>query len=62
MKLKRSDMRVFDDAFDMHSGYVPDFSDRPMAEFFEGEFGIETYQQKYGFNGTSKAKHLWAFI
>lgn len=62
MKLKRSDMRTFDDTFDMHSGYVLDFSDRTMAEFFEDEFGIEIYQQKYGFNGTSKAKHLRAFI
>lgn len=62
VSLKRSEMRVFDDAFDMHSGYVLNFSDRTMAEFFEDEFGIEIYQQKYAFNGTSKAKHLRAFI
>lgn len=62
VSLKRSDMRVFDDAFDMHSGYVLDFSDRTMAEFFEDEFGIEIYQEKYRFNGSSKAKHLRAFI
>ena len=57
VSLKRSEMRVFDDAFDMTSGYVLDFSDRTMAEFFEDEFGIEIYQEKYRFNGTSKAKH-----
>lgn len=55
-------MRIFDDAFDMHGGYVLNFSDRTMAEFFEDEFGIEIYQDKYAFNGSSKAKHLRAFI
>jgi hypothetical protein len=62
VSLKRSEMRVFEDAFDMHSGYVLDFSDRTMTEFFEGEFGIDIYQEKYRFNGSSKAKHLRAFI
>jgi hypothetical protein len=45
--LKRSEMRIFDDAFDMHGGYVLDFSDRTLAEFFEDEFGVEIYQEKY---------------
>ncbi|KRA98164.1 hypothetical protein ASD83_14035 [Devosia sp. Root685] len=39
-----------------------DFSDRTIAEFFEDEFGIEIYQERYGFNGTSKARHVRAFI
>lgn len=60
--LKRSDMRIFDAAFDMHQGYVLNFSNRTMAEFFEDEFGIEIYQEKYGFNGSSKAKYLRTFI
>lgn len=55
-------MRIIDDAFDMHNGYVLNFSDRTFAEFFEDEFGIEIYTQKYAFNGTSKAKHLRAFV
>jgi len=55
-------MRVLDDAFDMHGGYVLDFSDRTMREFFDDEFKIEIYQEKYRFNGSSKAKHLRAFI
>ena len=62
VSLKRSDWRIFDDAFDMRSGYVLDFSNFTMAEFFEDEFGIKIYQEKYSFNGTSKAKHLRAFI
>lgn len=60
--LKRSEMRIIDDAFDMHGGYVLNFSDRTFAEFFEDEFGIEIYTEKYAFNGGSKAKHLRAFI
>jgi hypothetical protein len=61
-KLKHLDMRVFDDAFDMRGGYVLDFSNRTFAEFFEDEFGIDIYDDKYGFWGSSKANHLRAFI
>lgn len=61
-KLKHSEMRILDDAFSMHGGYVLDFSDRTMREFFEEELGIEIYQEKYSFNGSSKAKHLRAFV
>lgn len=60
--LKRSDVRIFDDAFQMHSGYVLDFSDRTFAEFFEEEFGIEIYQEAFRHHGPSKAKHLRCFI
>jgi hypothetical protein len=60
--LKHSEMRVLDDAFDMHGGYVLNFSDRTMREFFDDEFKIEIYQAKYQFNGSSKAKHLRAFV
>lgn len=60
--LSRSEMCIFDDAFDMRRGYVLNFSDRTMAEFFEEKFGFEIYQDKYAFNGSSKAKHLRAFI
>ncbi|MGD9981277.1 MAG: abortive infection family protein [Hyphomonadaceae bacterium] len=62
VKLKRSEARTIDEALDMTSGYVLNFSDRTIAEFFEDEFGIEIYDEKYSFNGTSKAKRLRAFI
>lgn len=61
-RIKRSDMRVIDDAFNMHGGYVLDFTDRTFAEFFEDELGIQIYNNKYSFNGSSKAKHLRAFV
>jgi hypothetical protein len=55
-------MRVIDDALAMGSGYVLDFSDRTFSEFFDDEFGITIYCEKYNFNGSSKAKHMRAFI
>ena len=61
MQLKHSEKRIFEDALDMGSGYVLNFSDRTFAEFFDDQ-GITIYQEKYGFNGTSKAKHMRAFI
>lgn len=60
--LKRSDMRVLDDAFEMHQGYVLNFSDSTFAEFFEDELGIDIDDDKYRINGSSKAKRLRAFI
>src|SRR3954471_2201483 len=62
IKLTHAEMRVLDDALDMGGGYVLNFSDRTMAEFFDDEFGITIHQEKYAFNGTSKAKHVRAFV
>jgi len=61
-KLKHTDMRAIEDAFEMHSGYVLDFSDRTFFGYFDDEFGIDIADAKYCFNGTSKAKRLRAFI
>ena len=62
VQLKRTEMRVIEDAFRMRSGYVLNFSDRTFAEFFEDEFGIGIYDEKYAFNGSSKANRLRAFV
>lgn len=60
--LKHSEMRIIDDALAMGDGYVLDFSDRTFAEFFDDEFGITIYCDKYDFKGRSKAKHVRAFV
>jgi hypothetical protein len=44
------------------SGYVLDFSNPTFSEFFEDEFTINIYQDKYAVRGSSKANHLRAFI
>jgi hypothetical protein len=61
MQLKHGERQTIEDALDMGSGYVLNFSDRTFANFFDDQ-GITIYQEKYGFNGTSKAKHMRAFI
>ena len=59
--LKHGEKRIFEDALDMSRGYVLNFSDRTFAEFFDDQ-GITIYQERYGINGTSKAKHMRAFV
>jgi hypothetical protein len=61
VQLKHSERRILEDALGMGSGYVLNFSDRTFAEFFDDQ-GITIYQEKYAFNGSSKAKHMRAFI
>ena len=51
----------FEDIFGMASGYVLNFSDKRFAAFFREEVGIDIYDQRYAYNGTSKAKRLRAF-
>ena len=61
VKLKHGEKRILEDALDMGSGYVLDFYDRTFAEFFDDQ-AITIYQERYAFNGASKAKHMRAFI
>ncbi len=61
-KLKGSEIRTIDKIFEMSDGYLLDFSDRTMAEYFEDEFSIDITQEKYQINGGSKAKRLRSFI
>lgn len=61
VNLKNSEMRIIDDAF-IGGDYVLDFSNRTFSEFFEDEFGLDIYDEKYGFLGTSKGNHLRALV
>lgn len=62
VSLKRTELRTLDKLFDMKGGYVLDFSNSTMADWFADEFSIDIYSEKYAFNGTSKARHLRAFL
>jgi hypothetical protein len=62
VQIKRSEMRQLDDAFGMGSGYVLDFSDRTMSEWFEDELRIDIDHPRYKARGTSKANRLRCFI
>jgi hypothetical protein len=60
--LKGGEKRIVEEIFQMGDGYVLDFSNNSMADFFEDELRINIYQERYAFIGTSKANHMRAFI
>lgn len=62
--LKRSQIRAIEEAmaYPRGFGYVLDFSDRTMEEFFEDEFGVEIYAEENLANGSSKRKCLTTFL
>lgn len=62
--LKRSQVRFIEEtmAFPNGFGYVLDFSDRTISEFFEDEFAIDFDDAKYSGNGTSKRNRLTTLI
>jgi hypothetical protein len=62
VQIKRSEMRQIDQVFGMEGGYVLDFSNRTFSEFFEDEFRINIYDDKYQVRGGSKANLLRGFI
>lgn len=60
--IKRTEYRIIDDAFGMHTGYVLDFSNRTLSEWFEDEFDIDIYADRYAVRGNSKANRIRAFV
>jgi hypothetical protein len=62
--LKRNQIRAVEEAmaYPRGFGYVLDFSDRTMEEFFADEFGIEIYAEEYQVNGSSKRNCLTTFL
>jgi len=60
--IKAAEMRVIDRVLEMEGGYVLDFSDRTIAEFFLDELNIDFNDPRFAVNGTSKAKRLRAFL
>ena len=61
-KIKHSEMRLINRVFETDPGYLLDFSDRTMAEFFDDEFGLDLAVGRYTVNGGSKMKRLRTFI
>jgi hypothetical protein len=55
-------MQIIDKIFAMESGYVLDFSDRTMAQFFAEELNIDIDHPRYKDDGASKAKRLRCFL
>ena len=59
--LKPVEKKYFEDIFGMGSGYVLDYTNDTFAELFRNTVGIDIYDNKYAFNGESKAKRLRVF-
>lgn len=53
---------VFDRIFHSGGGYVLDFSDRTMAEWFNESVDLDIFQESFQVDGTSKGKTLRGFV
>ena len=56
--IRSLDMQIIDKIFQMEGGYVLDFSDRTMTQFFAEELNIDIDHPQYRDDGTSKAKQF----
>lgn len=61
-QLRPIELKLVDELFGMSSGYVLDFSNSTFADFFRREVGLDIYDEAYAIYGTSKGKHLRAFL
>ena len=59
--LKTTNKQILEKLFKMESGYVLDFSDRTIKEFFEDEIGINFFDEKYNYATGSKANRMRGF-
>lgn len=53
---------VFDQIFHSGGGYVLDFSNPTMAEWFEENFDVQIFQERFQVDGASKGKTLRCFV
>lgn len=61
-RLPTKSRTVFDRIFHSGGGYVLDFSDRTMAEWFEETFDLNIFQERFQIEGHSKGKTLRGFV
>lgn len=54
--------QLIEKLFQMESGYVLNFSDRTMSDFFKAELGVDIFDEKYNQGSGSKANRLRGFI
>jgi hypothetical protein len=59
--LSTNDKQILEKLFKMNLGYVLNFSDRTMGEFFTDDLGIDIYDQKYNYSSGSKANRIRGF-
>lgn len=59
--LTTNDKQILEKLFQMGGGYVLNFSDRTMGEFFRDDIGIDIYDEKYNYASGSKANRMRGF-
>ncbi|WP_082207277.1 SIR2 family NAD-dependent protein deacylase [Corallococcus macrosporus] len=60
--IRQIDFHLLDSIFDMQFGYVLNFTNATMAQFFATELNIDIDNPLYQKNGSSKAKRLKCFL
>jgi hypothetical protein len=56
-----NEKQILEKVFQMGGGYVLNFSDRTISEFFQNDIGIDIFDQKYNYASGSKANRLRRF-
>jgi hypothetical protein len=59
--LNTNEKQLLEKLFQMGGGYVLNFSDRTMSEYFRDDVGIDIYDQKYNYASGSKANRMRGF-
>jgi len=59
--LASNEKQILEKIFQMGGGYVLNFSDRTMDEFFEDDLGVDIYNEKYNYASGSKANRMRGF-
>jgi hypothetical protein len=59
--LATNDKQILEKLFQMGSGFVLNFSDRTIGEFFRDDIGVNIFDQKYNYASGSKANRLRGF-
>lgn len=60
-KLSTNEKHLLEKLFQMGGGYVLNFSDQTMAEFFRDDIGVDIYDEKYNYASGSKANRVRRF-
>lgn len=59
--LSTNEKQLLEKLFQMRGGYVLNFSDRTMHEYFRDEVGVNIYDDKYNYSSGSKANRMRGF-
>jgi len=59
--LNTNEKQLLERLFQMGGGYVLNFSDRTIGEFFRDDIGVDIFDQRYSYASGSKANRLRGF-